>query len=96
MTRFALLFLALAACDSPAPAMMGADATRVVVDNLEFTVRIRGNRAEAIRTNMMAMPTIGQVYPRARQAMERASGCTVVEDTLRGDQSVMRADLDCS
>ena len=92
-----LLFLPviLAACASPAPAMMGAEATQVTIDTATFTVRIRGNRAEAIRTNMMAFPTIGQIYPRAREAMEQASGCQVVEDTLRGDQAVMRADLTC-
>ncbi len=89
------ILLLLSACDSPAPAMMGAEATQVTIDTTTFTVRIRDNRAEAIRTNMMAFPTIGEVYPRARAAMEQASGCTVIEDTLRGDQAVMRADLRC-
>jgi hypothetical protein len=90
-----LLPLPLAACASPAPAMMGAEATQVTIDTTTFTVRVRGNRAEAIRTNMMAFPTIGEVYPRARAAMEQASGCRVIEDTLRGDQAVMRANLTC-
>jgi len=89
------VLLMLAACDSPAPAMMGAEATRVSIDGADFTIRIRGDRAEAIRTNMMPNPWIGSVYPRALQAMEQASGCRVIEDSLRGDVAVMRADLDC-
>ncbi|WP_146632871.1 hypothetical protein [Nioella sediminis] len=94
MTTFPLLAL-LAACDSPAPAMMGADATRMTVEGVDFTVRVRGSRVEAIRTNMMPNPSIGSVYPRAVQAMEEVSGCRVIEDSLRGDVAVMRADLDC-
>lgn len=94
MTIFPLLML-LAACDSPAPAMMGADATRITVEGVDFTVRVRGERVEAIRTNMMPNPSIGSVYPRALQAMEAVSGCRVIEYSLRGDVAVMRADLDC-
>ncbi|WP_420396527.1 hypothetical protein [Nioella sp.] len=94
MTPFPLLML-LAACDSPAPAMMGAEATRITIDAVEFSIRLRGDRAEAIRTNMMPNPSIGSVYPRAVQAMEAVSGCRVIEDSLRGDVAVMRADLDC-
>lgn len=90
-----LLMPLLTACDSPAPAMMGADATRISIENVDFTVRIRGTRAEAIRTNMMPNPSIGAIYPRALQAIEQASGCTVIEHSLRGDVAVMRADLDC-
>ncbi|MGI3185288.1 hypothetical protein [Nioella aestuarii] len=90
-----LLILLLAACDSPAPAMMGADATRVTIDGVDFTIRIRGDRAEAIRTNMMPNPSIGSIYPRALQAMEGVSDCSVIEGSLRGDVAVMRADLDC-
>jgi len=89
------LLVMLIACDSPAPAMMGADATQMTIDGVTFTIRIRGDRAEAIRTNMMPNPSIGAIYPRALQAMEQASGCSVIEDSPRGDVAVMRADLDC-
>jgi hypothetical protein len=90
-----LLPLLPAACASRAPAMMGVEAAQVTIAIATFTVRVRGNRAEAIRTNMMAFPTIGEVYPSASAAMEQASGCRVIEDSLRGDQAVMRADLAC-
>lgn len=89
------LLVMLAACDGPAPAMMGAEATQVSIDGVDFTIRLRETHAEAIRTNMMPNPSIGSVYPRALQAMEQASGCRVIEDSLRGDVAVMRADLDC-
>lgn len=93
--RMLLLLVLLAACDSPAPALMGTDATRITIDTVEFSIRIRGERAEAIRTNMMPNPSIGSVYPRAVQAIEQVSGCRVIEDSLRGDVAVMRADLGC-
>lgn len=95
MKKLLILPLFLAACDSPAPAMMRTQPQYVSIDGLDFTLRIRGTRAEAIRTNMMPNPSIGAVYPRALQAMEQASGCRVIEDSLRGDVAVMRADLDC-
>ncbi len=76
--------------------MMGADATRLSVGGADFTVRVNGTRAEAIRTNIMAVPSIGAISIRAVSAMEQASGCRVVPDSLRGDQAVMRADLDCA
>ncbi len=91
-----LFVLALAACDSPSPAMMGQEATRVVVDGIEFSVRRNGSRAEAIRLNAMARPSIGAIVSRVEQAMEQATGCDVVTDSLRGDQNVMRADLICA
>jgi hypothetical protein len=96
MTRTLLLLVALlSACDSPAPAMMGAEAGDIVVDGVAFTVRQRDTRAEAIRRTMMPNPSIGTVYPRALRAMQEVTGCRVIEDSLRGDVAVMRADLDC-
>ncbi|UWQ95959.1 hypothetical protein K3728_01560 [Rhodobacteraceae bacterium M385] len=89
------LFLALAACDSPSPAMMGIPPTYVTVDGAEFSVRRNGHRAEAIRTNPMPFPSIGAIVHRAGQAMEQATGCAVDTDSLRGDQNVMRANLIC-
>ncbi|HID68480.1 MAG TPA: hypothetical protein EYP31_09560 [Roseibacterium sp.] len=83
LLTLALLIFPLAACDSPSPAMMGQEATRVVVDGAEFSVRQNGNRAEAIRTNTMAFPAIGAIVIRAEQAMEQATGCEVDTDTLR-------------
>lgn len=87
--------LLLVACDSPSPAMIGIAPTFVAVDGAEFSVRRNGNRAEAIRTNAMPFPSIGAIVHRAGDAMEQATGCTVITDTLRGDQNVMRADLLC-
>ncbi|MBY4894434.1 hypothetical protein KUL25_16885 [Rhodobacteraceae bacterium N5(2021)] len=89
------LTLLLVACDSPSPAMMGITPTYVTVDGADFSVRRNGNRAEAIRTNATPFPSIGAIVHRAGNAMEQATGCAVITDTLRGDQNVMRADLIC-
>ncbi len=90
------IVLLLAACDSPSPAMMGQTPTYVTVDEADFSVRRNRLRAEAIRTNAMPFPSIGAIVIRAGEAMEQATGCDVDPDSLRGDQTVMRADLICS
>lgn len=90
-----LSVLILVACDSPSPAMMGIPPTLVTVDGADFSVRRNGLRVEAIRTNAMPFPSIGAIVARAGQAMEQATGCTVIQDSLRGDQNVMRADVIC-
>jgi hypothetical protein len=85
----------MVSCDSPSPAMMGTEAQRIDVDGATFSVRVRGTRAEAIRLNPMPMPSIGAVIQRAGRAMELASGCRVIGDSIRGDPALLRADLDC-
>lgn len=94
-----LLFLALlgllTGCDSPSPAFRGIEGRQVVVEKSVFSVRVKGDLIEAIRTNVEYAPTIGKLFPRFRIAMEQASGCRVIENSMRGDQALMHAKLDC-
>lgn len=92
-----MLFLALVAlcgCDTPSRHFAGLPATRVTVDGSVFDVRIRGNKAEAIRTNAQYAPRPGPILRRASIAMRQASGCDV--GNLLGDQAVAVATLSCS
>jgi len=85
----------LAAC-SPHPAFMGVQMQVIKVQGSTFQVRIKGEFAEAIRTNFEYVPKIGDIFPKAKEAMEIASGCTVVPDSMKGDPALMVAKLKCA
>lgn len=83
----------LAACNTPGPQFRGAPATRITVQGSTFDVRVRDNRAEAIRVNMQYAPRFGPIQARAGGAMATVSGCKVVE--VSGDQAQAFGRLDC-
>ncbi|WP_241523929.1 hypothetical protein [Oceaniglobus indicus] len=84
-----------AGCDSPSPAFSGVPATSVTVDGSTFSVRVRGDRAEALRTSREFRPAESVVMARAAKAIEQASGCAITKAGLSGDQAIQRARLDC-
>jgi len=87
--------LVLASCDSPHPAFMRVESQTIKVQGSTFQIRIREDRAEAIRTNFERVPKIGDIFPKAARAMEIASGCDVVPASMKGDPALMTARLDC-
>ena len=91
----ALALGVVAGCNTPSEDFRGVPATRVAVDGSVFDVRVAGDRAEAIRVNTQWAPRRSSVLPQTVAAMERASGCAVDRDSLRGDQAMMTASLDC-
>jgi hypothetical protein len=72
---------------------MGITPTVVTVDGSTFAVRVKGELAEAVRTNMQYAPRMGPIGDRAARAMAQVSGCTVRE--VRGDQALILGILDC-
>lgn len=92
--RYVFVFaVLLMGCDTPSPAFKGAEVQRITVGQSTFDIRLRDNRAEAIRVNSEWAPRLAAVEPRARAAIEKVSGCEVKR--LRGDQAMMVADLKC-
>jgi hypothetical protein len=89
----ALILIVLAACNTAGPHFRGLPATTVTVDGSTFDVRVRGELAEAIRTNTQYAPRFGPIQDRAGQAMAMVSGCEVRE--VRGDQSQATGILNC-
>ncbi|WP_259990547.1 hypothetical protein [Sulfitobacter sp. S190] len=83
----------LAACNTGGPHFRGLPATVVTVEGSTFAVRVRGELAEAIRTNSQYAPRLGPIRARAAQAMAQVSGCPVIE--VRGDQAQALGILDC-
>jgi hypothetical protein len=94
MTRFSLALLLLAACNTPGPGFRGVAPTRITVQGSTFDVRIKGDRAEAIRVNTQYAPRLGPIGARAQVAIEGASGCRVRE--MGGDQAQIVAELACT
>ena len=88
-----LMILILAACNTAGPHFRGLPATTVTVGGSTFDVRVRGELAEAIRTNMQYAPRFGPIRERAATAMAMVSGCAVKE--VRGDQAQATGILDC-
>ena len=91
------LLLALAGCDSPSPAMMGGAMREVTVDGSRFRVFMQpgGDRVEAHRVSVEMLPSKVTTFARARRAIERATGCTVLAGSLGGDRAIVTARVDC-
>ena len=97
MQRYRVLVLTiLAACSSPHPSFMSAEEQVVKVEGSTFKVRVKGDKATAIRSNFEYIPKIGDTFPKAAKAMQIASGCAVVPNSMKGDPALMVAKLDCS
>lgn len=89
-----MLFLLLAACDSPTPGFKGAEVSRHTVDGSTFSVHVKGDTAQAVRTNRGYAPRIGPLAERAVVAMQQASGCRVTR--IGGDAAVLVGYLSCT
>lgn len=83
----------LISCNTAGPHFRGLPATSVTVQGSTFDVRVRGELAEAIRTNMEYAPRFGPIRERAGMAMAMVSGCEVRE--VRGDQALATGILKC-
>ena len=90
---FILALLLIAACDSPSLSMRNVPAQRVEIGDLAFQVRVKGDRAEAIRVSQNLFPKRRDVFEAATMAVERASACSV--RSLDGDQAIVLARLRC-
>ncbi|MBV7377465.1 hypothetical protein [Maritimibacter dapengensis] len=97
MTRSLVLaaLVALVGCNSPSPQFMGGDSSTVEAGGMTFGVWRVGDEVEVIRTSSHAMPRLSVIRANAEVAIRRATGCPVEDGSLVGDQSVIKARLDC-
>lgn len=89
----ALVMVFATGCNMPSAKFSGLPATAITVDGSDFDVRVNGNQAEAIRTNMEYAPRFGPIRDRAARAMAEVSGCEVTH--VAGDQALAVGKLDC-
>jgi hypothetical protein len=97
MRRALPFLLCLAACDTPDPlsAFANTTPTRITVDGSTFSVRVAGTQATATRLDFDMRARTATILPRAGVAMERVSGCTIREGSLKGDAAMATARLGC-
>ena len=96
LTISSLALLILSGCISTHPAFMSVEPQTVEVQGSTFKIRIKEDTAQAIRTNFEYVPKIGEIFPKAAQAIEIASGCSVVPNSMKGDPALMTAKLKCN
>jgi hypothetical protein len=92
---FAAVALVVLGCSSPGLEYAGTAPTRVDVNGRVFEVYVKGDRSQAIRVNREWGARQEDVLADARIAIERASGCAVDEDDIRGDVTLVNATLSC-
>ena len=92
---FMCIFLTLVACSSPGLRFSSVAPVRITVEGSVFDVYVLGDDVRAIRMNFEVLPTFAMIGPRAIIAMERATGCTVVNGTFLGDQAMADARVSC-
>ncbi|OUS07162.1 hypothetical protein A9Q96_07585 [Rhodobacterales bacterium 52_120_T64] len=89
------IFLTIAGCSSPGGRYREIEPVFVTVESSEFDIYILGDEVRAIRTSFEVLPRIQVIGPRAVIAMERATGCEVVDGSFTGDQAMADARVSC-
>lgn len=89
------IFLVLLSCSSPGRRFNTVEPVRVSVEGSIFDVYVLGKDVRAIRLNFEMLPTMPVIGPRAVIAMERASGCRVIDGSFSGDQAMADAWISC-
>lgn len=84
-----------AGCNTPPLGFAGVPATQIDVERSTFDVRIKGDKAHALRVNAEFASNLAAVAPRAKIAIEEVSGCQIIPGTLNGDQIFITAALSC-
>lgn len=89
------LILLLTACNSPSPAFRTAVSGEAEVDGSRFAIHAKGDRVEVFRLSREWRPAVTDIHARAHQAIETATGCSVVARSLNGDVAIIRARIAC-
>lgn len=87
--------LTLAACDSPAPQMMGATETKVTRGGHTYAVYVRDGTVEVIRFGYAPRSEQAAVREQMVALIPEVTGCIADPRTLQGDSGEMRARLRC-
>jgi hypothetical protein len=90
----------LTACTISSPTV-GSGRTapqNVLVEGNTFSVYVNhaNNKVEAHRTNaIFPPPAKSLILGQAQTAIRQATGCALLEGSVKGDQAIVKAELDC-
>lgn len=88
--------LTIAACSSPSPQFMGITPSEQIISGVRFDVYQRQNQVQVIRLSGKLPGGIPSIKAAAIRAIENATSCSVIADTLTGDMEVIKAQVECS
>ncbi len=91
------VLLGVAGCDSPGPGFSGGMVREVVVDGSRFRVFAPPGSSviQAHRVSFEMLPSLSATFEKAYRAIEQATGCKVRDGSLRGDQAIILAEVNC-
>jgi len=94
---FSSLMIAVLVTGCASPKFFGMPAVEVSVDESRFRVFTQpsGHSVEVHRISIEPLPSLVGVLERAYRAIEMVTGCPVVAGSLRGDQAIILAEVDC-
>ncbi len=92
---FPCIFLVLASCSSPGRRFNNVEPVRVAVQESDFDIYVLDEEVRVIRMNFEMLPTLAVIGPRAVIAIERATGCVVIDGSFVGDQAMADARISC-
>ena len=87
-------FLILTACSSPSIRFRDPPV-RVEVEGWTIDVYRNGEEVQAIRVNSTWRPRGRDMLTRGVWAIEHATGCTVVRESIEGDVVLLNAQIEC-
>lgn len=90
-----LLLLLLAACDSPAPQMLGGQELKVTRGGRDYAVYLKGRMAEVIRFGWADRAELPAIRAQMLALIPEVTGCVPMPSTLQGDSGEIRARLEC-
>lgn len=67
------------------------------MDDTRFRIYMQhGSRGvEAHRVSLEALPSLVLTFEKAYRAIEIATGCHIIPNSMTGDQAIIRAKVDC-
>ncbi len=93
--RYLILFLLVVGCSSAGKEYRGVTPVRADIEGSVWDVYRQGDMVQAIRVNMEMLPAMDRMLSRAILAIERATGCKVIPNSITGDQALVNARLAC-
>lgn len=90
------LAFGLGGCNSPSPGYHGQPVRSVLVDGTRFRVHLTQYKAQAIRVSPEWNPGRGEIVSKGAKAIMLASSCPIRSKSLKGDEAMVLADLNCA
>lgn len=91
-----LLFVMLSACQSPSPRFLDSPKLEVSAAGFTYAVYVDADEVEVHRTSRALHPELSKVVSGAVIAVEQVTRCKVVPGSVKGDQAIIKAKIDCS